>query len=94
MTLNEYQKLAARTINKSLTKEEQEAHALHGLVGSGKTMLDLVNGIVVDPLRRMPSCGLLHERRQILGRYVQPFSVEAHTTGLDIVLPDESDELV
>lgn len=31
MTLNEYQKLAARTINKDLTVRETELHALHGL---------------------------------------------------------------
>lgn len=33
MTGNEYQKLAARTINKGLTLEEQKIHALHGMVG-------------------------------------------------------------
>lgn len=33
MTGNEYQKLAARTINKELTPKGQENHALHGLVG-------------------------------------------------------------
>lgn len=33
MTLNEYQKLAARTINKDLKSDEQELHALHGMVG-------------------------------------------------------------
>lgn len=33
MTGNEYQKLAARTINKGLTFEEQKFHALHGMVG-------------------------------------------------------------
>ena len=33
MTGNEYQKLAARTINKGLTFEEQKCHALHGMVG-------------------------------------------------------------
>lgn len=33
MTLNDYQKLAARTINKSLTPKEQGKHALHGMVG-------------------------------------------------------------
>lgn len=32
MTVNEYQKLAARTINESLTRGEQEVHALHGMV--------------------------------------------------------------
>jgi NTP pyrophosphatase (non-canonical NTP hydrolase) len=31
--LNEYQKLAARTINTDLTHSECTAHALHGLVG-------------------------------------------------------------
>lgn len=30
---NEYQKLAARTINKDLNTSEQEHHALHGMVG-------------------------------------------------------------
>ena len=30
---NEYQKLAARTINKDLNPHEQERHALHGMVG-------------------------------------------------------------
>lgn len=33
MTGNEYQKLAARTINKNLTPLGQENHALHGMVG-------------------------------------------------------------
>ena len=32
MTGNEYQKLASRTINYSLTTHEQEMHALHGMV--------------------------------------------------------------
>ena len=32
MNLNEYQKLAARTINDRLTCEDVEEHALHGLV--------------------------------------------------------------
>lgn len=33
MTLNEYQKLAARTINKRLTNIKASKHALHGMVG-------------------------------------------------------------
>ena len=33
MTLNEYQKLAARTINTNLTIRQQCSHALHGMVG-------------------------------------------------------------
>lgn len=33
MTGNEYQKLAARTINEGLTLEEKKYHALHGMVG-------------------------------------------------------------
>ena len=33
MTLNEYQKLAARTISDDLTVRGQELHALHGMVG-------------------------------------------------------------
>ena len=33
MTVNEYQKLAARTINKKLSRNELEMHALHGMVG-------------------------------------------------------------
>lgn len=33
MTINEYQKLAARTINYELTKGQQSRHALHGMVG-------------------------------------------------------------
>lgn len=33
MTGNEYQKLAARTINKELFCEEMNDHALHGMVG-------------------------------------------------------------
>ena len=32
MTPNEYQELAARTINKNLTIREKEYHALHGFV--------------------------------------------------------------
>lgn len=33
MSGNEYQKLAARTMDKSLTAKETELHALHGMVG-------------------------------------------------------------
>lgn len=33
MNVNEYQNLAARTINQDLTKSEQGKHALHGMVG-------------------------------------------------------------
>lgn len=33
MTGNEYQKLAARTMNEELTFKEEELHALHGMVG-------------------------------------------------------------
>lgn len=33
MTGNEYQRLAARTINPELKREEQMYHALHGMVG-------------------------------------------------------------
>jgi DNA-directed RNA polymerase subunit RPC12/RpoP len=33
MTGNEYQKLAARTINQGLTFREQRNHALYGMVG-------------------------------------------------------------
>lgn len=32
MTLNDYQKAAARTINPNLNAPEREAHALHGMV--------------------------------------------------------------
>jgi NTP pyrophosphatase (non-canonical NTP hydrolase) len=32
MTLNEYQKLAARTISKELSDHEKACHALHGMV--------------------------------------------------------------
>lgn len=32
MNLNEYQKLAARTINKQLPEQDQIKHALHGMV--------------------------------------------------------------
>jgi NTP pyrophosphatase (non-canonical NTP hydrolase) len=33
MQLNEYQRLAARTINPVLTEADNEFHALHGMVG-------------------------------------------------------------
>lgn len=33
MLANEYQRLAARTINRDLTREEMEMHSLHGIVG-------------------------------------------------------------
>lgn len=33
MTLSKYQRLAERTINKSLPVEENRLHALHGMVG-------------------------------------------------------------
>ncbi len=33
MTINEYQKLAERTINRDLSPETQAIHALHGMVG-------------------------------------------------------------
>lgn len=37
MTGNEYQKLAARTINQGLILGEQKNHALHGMVGHWMT---------------------------------------------------------
>ena len=33
MTINEYQQLAARTINNDLSSTEKEYHALHGMIG-------------------------------------------------------------
>ena len=33
MNANEYQRLAARTINRNLTLSDQISHALHGMVG-------------------------------------------------------------
>ena len=33
MTANEYQRLAARTISKGMTRLASESHALHGMVG-------------------------------------------------------------
>lgn len=33
MNANEYQKLASRTMNYNLSKEQQRLHALHGMVG-------------------------------------------------------------
>lgn len=33
MTMNEYQALAARTINKTTNRAQQELHALHGMSG-------------------------------------------------------------
>lgn len=33
LTANEYQKLAARTINQKLSEREAEMHAIHGMVG-------------------------------------------------------------
>ncbi|WP_307745924.1 MazG nucleotide pyrophosphohydrolase domain-containing protein [uncultured Phascolarctobacterium sp.] len=33
MNLNDYQELAARTINRNLNAEEMKNHALHGMVG-------------------------------------------------------------
>lgn len=42
MTGNDYQKLAARTINKGLTFEEQKNHALHGMVGEENVPDNLV----------------------------------------------------
>ena len=41
MTGNEYQGLAARTINKSLTLDEQRQHALYCLVGEVGELLSL-----------------------------------------------------
>ena len=41
MTLNEYQELAARTINKSLSEDEREAHALFGLASETGELLGL-----------------------------------------------------
>ena len=41
MTLNEYQELAARTINKALTDTGKEAHALLGLVSETGELLGL-----------------------------------------------------
>lgn len=33
MTINDYQRLAARTIRKDMTEYEKSMHALHGMVG-------------------------------------------------------------
>lgn len=33
LTINDYQKLAARTINQKLNKKDIKKHALHGMVG-------------------------------------------------------------
>lgn len=61
MTGNEYQKLAARTINQGLTFEEQKNHALHGMVGEIGEMFktDLRYGYGVKP------CGM----KDFDGRY-------------------------
>lgn len=41
MTANEYQRLAARTINQSLTEAETEAHALYGMAAEVGELLEL-----------------------------------------------------
>lgn len=41
MTGREYQELAARTINKNLTLDEQRQHALYGLAGEVGELLSL-----------------------------------------------------
>ena len=41
MTFNEYQKIAARTINKNLTKEEMLLHGLFGLAAEAGEVLGI-----------------------------------------------------
>ena len=41
MTFNEYQKIAARTINKSLSKEEMLLHGLFGLAAEAGEVLGI-----------------------------------------------------
>lgn len=61
MTGNEYQFLAARTINKSLDMKEMESHALHGMVGEIGEIHSLFQkvyqGHEMDEEHLMKECG-------------------------------------
>lgn len=61
MTGNEYQELAARTINWSLTKESIEHHALHGMVGEigeiHSMYQKIYQGHEVDEEHQKKECG-------------------------------------
>lgn len=61
MKSNEYQKLAARTINKALTLSEMERHALHGMVGEigeiHSIYQKIYQGHVLDDEHLKKECG-------------------------------------
>lgn len=58
MTGNEYQKLAARTINQGLTFEKQKIHALYGMVGEISSIYQkMYQGHSFDPDHMMGKVG-------------------------------------
>lgn len=61
MTGNEYQKLAARTINKNLKKSEIEEHSLYGMAGEIGELQSLYQklfqGHAFDPLHAKKELG-------------------------------------
>lgn len=58
MTGNEYQKLAARTINQGLTFEEQKIHALYGMFGEIHSIYQkMYQGHAFDPDHMMGEVG-------------------------------------
>lgn len=61
MTGNDYQILAARTINKELTSEQQLNHALHGMVGEIGEIHSIfqkeMQGHPIDEIHLQKECG-------------------------------------
>lgn len=61
MTLNEYQELAARTINPTLTVQEQTEHALFGIASETGELLGLwqkaMQGHDIDDEHVLKECG-------------------------------------
>ncbi len=61
MTLNEYQRLAARTINPTLTVQEQTEHALFGIASEVGELNGLfqkrLQGHVIDEEHLLKECG-------------------------------------
>ena len=61
MTLNEYQQLAARTINPTLTVQEQTEHALFGIASETGELLGLwqkaMQGHAINDEHMLKECG-------------------------------------
>lgn len=79
MTLNEYQRLAARTINPRLTEAEIEQHALYGLASEAGEVLGLwqkqLQGHEIDDMHFLKEVG------DVLWMIAELLTVDGHTLG-------------